>query len=80
METATISIERYEELLKTETRVNVAVERIINQKYISNEDILRVLGTPEALEEAVRIKEENLRHEKEWNEKNGFGVKENADV
>ena len=61
-----IPVERYDQLIDTEIRVNIAVERIINQKYMQTEDILRILGTGDALIEAERIKEENERLSKEW--------------
>lgn len=68
----TTSMERYQELLEAETRVNVAVERIINQSFISNEDILRILGTKDALREAERLKEKSERIDREWNKQHGF--------
>lgn len=80
MSDVTISMERYRELLDTETRVNVAVERIINQKYIRTEDILRILGSTVAIHEADRLREEDERREKEWNEKHGFSENADADV
>lgn len=80
MDKVKISLEKYEELLGLETRVNVVVDQIINKKYISAEDILRILGTEEALVEAARLRKEDERREKERSEKYGFTVEENADM
>ena len=72
-----ISSKRYEGLIDTETRVDIAVERIIKNKYIATEEILRILGTDEALMEVERLHEEDERREKNWYE---VPVEENADV
>ncbi len=52
----TITQHRYEELLDIETRVDVVVEKIIREKYMGMEDILRTLGTELALQGAEEIK------------------------
>ena len=52
----TITQHRYEELLDIETRVDVVVEKIIREKYMGMEDILRTLGTEIALQGAEEIK------------------------
>lgn len=65
-ETVTISLDRYECLLDTETRVDVAVERIVNDRYIENEDILRILGTKLAMKKANEIREENRKRDEEY--------------
>lgn len=80
MGTVTIDADRYESLIDTETRVNVAVERIISQKYIRTEDILRILGTDDALCEAERMKEQSERRDKEWNVNHGLVEVKDADV
>ena len=66
MDTVTIPLGRYEELLDSETRVNVAVEWIVNNKYIDNEDILRILGTKLAMKKANEIREENRKRDEEY--------------
>ena len=66
MDTVTIPLGRYEELLDSETRVNVAVECIVNNKYIDNEDILRILGTKLAMKKANEIREENRKRDEEY--------------
>lgn len=44
-ETVTLSVSRYNELLKLETRVDVLVERILHSDFLSKEDILWILDT-----------------------------------
>lgn len=53
----TIPLRRYDELLDIETRVDVAVERMINEEYCKIEDILRILDTESALRKADEIRE-----------------------
>lgn len=76
----TISMERYEQLVSLESRANVVVDMIINKKFLSAEELLRIIGTEDGLIEAFRLKEERIRQEKEMNEKYGFEVTANADV
>lgn len=40
----TITTERYEELLNCEARVRVAVSLLANDRFMSAEDMLRILG------------------------------------
>ena len=47
---------RYEELLDIETRVNVVVERLYHDTYLSEEDILWILGTDLAVTKAQKIR------------------------
>ena len=60
--TVTITQHRYEQLLDIETRVDVVVERIIREKYMGMEDILRTLGTELAIQGAERMKEEKRNY------------------
>lgn len=57
----TIPQNRYEQLLDLETRVDVAVERMTNDRNCDLEDVLRILGTELALQEADEIRERFLR-------------------
>lgn len=66
-----IPIEKYEELLDIETRVNVVVERIVHDKYIKTEDVLWILGTELAVETAMEIREKKEKECKEYLEKYG---------
>lgn len=45
-----IPLSRYDELIRTETRVNVLVERLWHQPYMSKEDILFILDTELSVE------------------------------
>lgn len=45
-----IPLSRYDELIRTETRVNVLVERLWHQAYMSKEDILFILDTELSVE------------------------------
>lgn len=62
-EVVCISLERYQELLDVETRVNVAVERIRHEKYLDHEAILWILGTELAVETAMELREKSLQKE-----------------
>lgn len=66
--TVTIPLERYEQLLETETRVNVVVERYMQQKYISSSELLYTLGTELAVELASKIMEEAQKYTQETEE------------
>lgn len=57
-EMVSISLDRYNELINLETRVNVAVEKIARCNYISQEDLLFILGTELALWKAEKLHEE----------------------
>lgn len=62
MREVAITTERYEELLNCEARVEVAVLLLANDKYISVENMLRVLG---ATEEADKLKASENEKSKE---------------
>lgn len=51
----TISIERYDELLDIETRVNVVVDMIARNDYVSRSNVLRILGSEYAIDAANKI-------------------------
>lgn len=53
---------RFEELIKLEERVNVAVETAMNEEYVSVTDILFILGT----EIAYDIANERKERYKKW--------------
>lgn len=53
---------RFEELIKLEERVNVAVETAMNEEYVSVTDILFILGT----ELAYDITNERKERYKKW--------------
>lgn len=69
MGTVEIPLERYEELITLEARVNVAVGYIANNTYPKMEDILLTLGTELACETAMELRAEEKRRLEELNKK-----------
>lgn len=63
-----ISRYRYEQLLDIETRVNVAVERILHKEYMETKEILWILGTDLAVETAMELDHKDKEKWKEYNE------------
>lgn len=63
-----ISRYRYEQLLDLETRVNVAVERILHKEYMEMKEILWILGTDLAVETAMELERKDKEKWKEYNE------------
>ena len=55
----TIQVERFLELIKIETRVDILVDMIERDEFVSKEEILRILGTAKAIEVADRIHEKD---------------------
>lgn len=62
----TIKLERYDELIAIEQRAKVLVERIWHDKYLSNEDILWILGTE--LAETIAVEKQEQREKKKGGE------------
>ena len=60
-----ITEKRFEELIKLEERVNVAVETAMNEEYASVTDILFILGTELAYDIANERKEKYKKWMKE---------------
>ena len=52
----TITTERFLELIKIETRVDILVDMIERDEFVSKETILRIIGTEKAIEAADRIR------------------------
>lgn len=71
--TVTILQKRFEVLIKKEERINIAVERICNDEFCKTEDILRILGTEQALKRAKEIKEEEAKQHEEYFKKHILG-------
>lgn len=57
----TITTERYEELLNCEARVEVAVSLLANDKYISVENTLRILGAETEADELKAYENEKSK-------------------
>lgn len=64
-----IPLKRYEELVRTETRVSVLVERLIHSDSISQEDILWILYTELSVEHAQYLHEKSEKEREEWERK-----------
>ena len=52
----TIQAESFLELIKIETRVDIIVDMLGRDEFISKETILRIIGTEKAIEVADRIR------------------------
>ena len=64
----TITTERFSELIKIETRVDILVDILGRDEFVSKETILRILGTEKAIEVADRIHEKDKELFKEMPE------------
>lgn len=51
----TIQVERFLELIKIETRVDILVDMLGRDEFISKEEILCIIGTEKAIKAADRI-------------------------
>ena len=51
----TITTERFSEIIKIETRVDILVDMIERDEFVSKEEILRIIGAEKAIEVADRI-------------------------
>lgn len=61
--------EEYKNLLDIKTRVDVAVEQIIHNEYIQTEEVLRILGTKEAVRHADALRDTDRRRMEEYAER-----------
>lgn len=61
MREVTITAERYEQLLNCETRVEVAISLLANDKYMSVENILRILGAVKTADSLKATESENAK-------------------
>ena len=74
--TVEISLNRYDELINIESRMNVLVDKICCDKYISVVDILTIIGTQRARNFADEVvekdknKNEYSKFRRDWNESN----------
>ena len=74
--TVEISLNRYDELINIESRMNVLVDRICCDKYISVVEILTIIGTQRARNFADEVvekdknKNEYSKFRRDWNESN----------
>ena len=66
--TVTIPVQRYNELLDIETRVDVLIERYAHTDCVRKEDVLWILGTELATELAMELRHKNEEAKKKRNE------------
>lgn len=64
-----IPLQRYNELLNIETRVDVVVERIAHDDYLKREDILWILGTDLAIDKAMELRVQDELAHKSYSQK-----------
>lgn len=61
-----IPLERYNDLIQLETRVNVVVERVSHDSFMKTEDLLWILNTEEACLLAYEMRKQAEKREREW--------------
>ena len=71
-ETVTIKQDRYEQLLDTVTRVDVAVQLICDVDFFNKESLLRILGTERAIECADNMRREEEERLRKYREQHGY--------
>lgn len=64
-----IPLDRYEELIALEARVNTAVGLIAMDGYINTQELLIILGTELACEKVAEMREEENKRHEELNKK-----------
>ena len=64
--TVLISMDELALLLDLKTRVDVLIERIAHNDFFRTEDVLRVLGTDEAVELADKLREKEEERMKKF--------------
>lgn len=69
--TIAMPLQRYEQLIDLETRVDVVVERVAHKGYLSAEDLMWILGTKLSVELAQELREKAENERKEYAEKYG---------
>lgn len=66
MKEVSIPLDRYEELLDLETRVNVVVERLKHSGFFEIKDLLWILGTEEAIDVANEMQKKEDERRKQF--------------
>ena len=74
-----ISTEDFVELMGLKTRVDVLIERIAHDDFFRTEDVLRILGTDEAVELADKLREKEAERMKKFRSDTSEGVDEAGD-
>ena len=77
--TVLISMDELALLLDLKTRVDVLIERIAHNDFFRTEDVLRILGTDEAVELADKLREKEEERMKKFRSDTSEGVDEAGD-
>lgn len=77
--TVLISMDELAWLLDLKTRVDVLIERIAHDDFFRTEDVLRILGTDEAVELADKLREKEEERMKKFRSDTSEGVDEAGD-
>ena len=77
--TVLISMDELAFLLDLKTRVDVLIERIAHNDFFRTEDVLRILGTDEAVELADKLREKEEERARKYRSDTSEGVDEAGD-
>ena len=77
--TVLISMADLSWLLDLKTRVDVLIERIAHDDFFRTEDVLRIIGTDEAVELADKLREKEEDRMKKFRSDTSEGVDEAGD-
>lgn len=77
--TVLISMDNLALLLDLKTRVDVLIERIAHDDFFRTEDVLRILGTDEAVELADKLREKEAERMKKFRSDTSEAVYEAGD-
>lgn len=74
-----ISMDELAGLLDLKTRVDVLIERVAHDDFFRTEDVLRILGTDEAVKLADKLREKEAERMKKFRSDTSEGVNEAGD-
>ena len=74
-----ISTDEFAWLLDLKTRVDVLIERIAHDDFFRTEDVLRILGTDEAVELADKLREKEEERARKYRSDTSEAVDEAGD-
>ena len=77
--TVLISMDELAWLLDLKTRVDVLIERIAHDDFFRTEDVLRILGTDEAVELADKLQEKEEERARKYRSDTSEAVDEAGD-
>ena len=77
--TVLISMDDLAGLLDLKTRVDVLIERIAHDDFFRTEDVLRIIGTDEAVKLADKLREKEEERMKKFRSDTSEGVDEAGD-